>query len=125
MGKKKILVIDDDILILNSIKKQLKDSDFIADFTDDPLKGLKMIENDNYDLVLSDIKMKPILGLELLERIKKNFPYLPVVIITGYIDDKIMSQAKELGCADYLVKPVRKQDLLDCLSNVLQNNLKF
>lgn len=120
MDKKKILVIDDDDLVLKSIKKQLKESIFNADFTNDPLEGLKLIEQNSYDLILSDIKMKPIIGLELLERVKKSYPYLPVVMITGYVDDKLMSRAKELGCSDYLIKPIRKEELIKCIKNILK-----
>ncbi|MBN2545484.1 MAG: response regulator [Spirochaetes bacterium] len=118
---KSILVIDDDQLILKSIKKQLKDENFDVDFIDDPLEGMKMIDNKKYDLILSDIKMKPILGIEVLEKVKKRYPHLPIIIITGYVDDKLMKKAKELGCNDYLIKPIRKNDLINSLNNILNN----
>jgi len=118
---KSILVIDDDELILKSIKKQLKDEQFEVDFINDPIEGMKMVENKKYDLILSDIKMKPILGIEVLEKLKIKYPDMPIVIITGYVDDKLMRRAKELGCSDYLIKPIRKTDLINSLNNILRN----
>lgn len=116
---KKILVIDDDELILSSIKKQLKNENYEIDFINDPIKGLEFVFCNKYDLVLSDIKMKPILGIEVLEKIKQKIPELPVIMITGFVDEKLMLKARELGCSDYLIKPIKKSVLIDTLKKVL------
>jgi len=55
---KSILVIDDDDLILKSIKKQLKDEKFLVDFINDPLEGMKMVENKKYDLLIAFNKVR-------------------------------------------------------------------
>lgn len=116
-----ILVIDDDDRILKSIEKQLKDETFNVEFTNDPLVGLDKIEENKYDLVISDIKMKSILGTDVLRVIKTKYSDMPVIILTGYVDDSIMEEARFLGCNDFLIKPVRKSELLESINKILKN----
>lgn len=110
--QKKVLVIDDEDRILLSIKKQLKDVNYMIEFTNDPNDGLSLISNNSYHLVLCDIRMKPIDGIEVLENVRKKYPELSFVILTGYIDDKIIEKAKEIGVTDILLKPIRKKILI-------------
>jgi CheY-like chemotaxis protein len=119
-GARKLLVIDDDPSIQRSIKRQLKDSAGLdIDFQADPLEGLRMLNRTRYDLVLCDIKMKPISGLEVLAKIKSRHPRLPVIILTGFVDDQIIETAHRLGCAAFLIKPVRKSQLQESISLAL------
>jgi DNA-binding NtrC family response regulator len=115
-----ILVIDDDHDVLNSFKKQLQRFESLHPvYTNNPLEGLELVSSNEWNLVLCDIKMKPITGLEVLEKIRVIKPQLPVIIITGFVDDKIMMQAKTLGCNEFLIKPVRKSVLIDAIDKVL------
>ena len=115
----KILVIDDDISILHSIEKQLNNPEFYVDFINDPIRGLEKIEHKKYNLVISDVMMKPISGLDVLKKIKARHPELPVIILTGFVDDQIIDNAKKIGSNDFLIKPVRKKELIDSIHNVL------
>ena len=118
---KKILVIDDDKLVLGSIEKQLKNKKLSIHLIDDPVQALEEISKNQYDLVLCDIRMKSISGLDVLKKLKLNYPDIPVIIITGYIDDKIMEKAENLGSSDFLIKPITKKVLLNSISNILAN----
>lgn len=120
--KKKIIIIDDDSLILRSIEKQLNKENFEIELINDPLAGLKRLENEKYSLLICDIRMKPITGLELLKIIKSTQPDIPVIIMTGFIDDGIMEKAKEIGYDDYLIKPFRKKSLTDSINRILKFN---
>ena len=120
--KKKIIVIDDDSLILRSIEKQLNKEEFDMEFVNDPLMGLKRIEEGKYSLVICDIRMKPLTGLEVLGKIKSIHPETPVIIMTGFIDDSIMEKAKAMGYDDYLIKPFRKKCLTDSIDRILKLN---
>ena len=115
---KKILVIDDDKLVLGSIKKQLKNKNLTIQLIDDPIQAFEEISKNQYDLILCDIRMKSISGLDVLKRIKLKYPDIPVIIITGYIDDKIMENAVNLGSSDFLIKPITKKVLLNSISNI-------
>ena len=74
---RKILVIDDDQVILNSIKKQLKNEKLNPEFVNNPLDGISKIKHKKYDLIISDLKMKPITGVELLKQIRSIHPNIP------------------------------------------------
>ena len=119
-NRKKILVIDDDKVILQSIEKQLKHQNLNLDFEDDPVAGLGKIMKKNYDLVLCDIKMKSLTGLEVLKEIKSTHPEIPVIILTGYVDDKIIEEARNLGCDDFLFKPLRKNILINSINKIFK-----
>jgi DNA-binding NtrC family response regulator len=119
--KKKVLIIDDDKLILKSIEKQLKNENFILEMEENPIVGLEKINNKSYDLVLCDIKMKSLTGLEVLKEIKKNHPNIPVIILTGYVDDKMIEEANNLGCKDFLFKPLRKKFLIEIINKALES----
>ncbi|OHD10901.1 MAG: hypothetical protein A2086_01440 [Spirochaetes bacterium GWD1_27_9] len=118
--QKHILVIDDDPIILKSIQNQLKSQSFQLEIVNDPKEALRIAFEKEFDLVICDVKMEPINGLEILQKIKSYRPGLPVIILTGYVDDQIRQKAKEIGSSDFLIKPVRKQQLIDAINNVKQ-----
>lgn len=118
--KKKIIIIDDDSFILASIEKQLNKEDFEIDLINNPIIGLKKLQKEKYSLVICDIRMKPLTGLEVLKIIKSTYPSIPVIIMTGFIDDSIMEKAKKMGYDDYLIKPFRKKNLTDSINKILK-----
>ncbi len=119
---KEVLVIDDDPTILQSIGRQLRNENLSLEPVNDPVEALKKIEKKKYDLVLCDIKMKPINGLEVLQRIKSDHPHLPVIIITGFVDDQLYAQARKIGCSALLIKPVPRRQLIDSIQTVLHSS---
>ena len=122
--KKEVLIIDDDKVILESIKKQLRHNDNLdLEFIDDPVAGLEKINEHKFDLIICDVRMKNLNGLDVLKLIKSNHPELPVIILSGYVDDKMIEKAYNLGCYDFLVKPVRKTALLETISKALNTEL--
>ncbi len=114
-----ILVIDDDRIILESIGRQLRNEPMEIDFESDPESGLRRIGLNRYDLVLCDIKMKPISGIEVLRRIKAAYSRLPVIIVSAFVDDQLFEEAKRIGCSDFLIKPVPRRTLVESIRRVL------
>lgn len=119
---KEILIIDDDKIILKSIEKQLKDKNYSLKFINDPVIALNELINFKYDLILCDIRMKTISGLDLLRKVKTNYPEIPVIILTGFVDDKMMEEAKKMGCNDFLIKPITKNILLNSINNIFKKD---
>jgi DNA-binding response OmpR family regulator len=115
---KNILIIDDDVRILNIIEKQLKNQDYILELENDPVLALKKVFENDYDLIICDIKMEPINGLEIIKKVKENRPGLPVIFLTAYPDDQIKMTASNIGSNDFLVKPVRRDELINAINNV-------
>jgi CheY-like chemotaxis protein len=124
--ERRLLVIDDDPAVQKSIGRQLHSAargivaaPLAVSFETNPEKALQRIAAGDWDLVLCDIKMKPLSGIEVLARIMASRPSLPVIILTGFVDDQIIERAQALGCRDFLIKPVRKEQLLAAISRVL------
>jgi CheY-like chemotaxis protein len=113
--KKEILIIDDDASILESIRKQLKDEGVNLNLVNDPLEGLDKINNSRFDLVICDIRMRSLNGLEVLRIIKTNHPEIPVIMLSGYVDDNMIENALNLGCEKFLIKPIRKSILIESI----------
>ncbi|MCG8571570.1 MAG: response regulator [Spirochaetes bacterium] len=116
---KSILVIDDDQAILNSIQKQLKNEGFNIDLELDPEKGLEKVISNHYDLLLCDIRMKPISGIDVLKKIKAKNCNVPIIFITGFVDDIILEEIKRFGSNGLLKKPVRKSELIQSIYNLI------
>ena len=105
---KNILVIDDDILVLKTIKKLLDREGYIVETAKNAQEGLEKIMNQEFNLVVSDVRMPGKDGIELIEqakeiRKKENKPPLPFVFVTGYASEETPIKALKLGAKDYAV----------------------
>ena len=120
MEKKKVLVIDDEQIILDSVKKILSAEDFQIDPAISSRDGLERAMSQDYDLVLTDIRMPEIGGMRILRDIKRGKPALPVVIFTGYATVQSAVQAMKLGASDYVEKPFTPDMLVTTVKKVLQ-----
>jgi DNA-binding NtrC family response regulator len=120
MEKKKILVIDDEQIVLDSVKKILMPEDFVVDPAISSREGLERAMKQDYDLVLTDIRMPEIGGMRILRDIKRSKPATPVVIFTGYATVQSAVQAMKLGASDYIEKPFTPDMLLTTVKKVLE-----
>ncbi len=117
----KILVVDDEPAILEVIQKILTDRGFHVDIAADGMAALALLERGNYDLMLSDVKMPLMDGMELLQRVGLLYPDLVTVMLSGFANIQDAVAAIKLGAYDYIAKPVYPEDLV--LS--IQRALKF
>ena len=117
----KILVIEDEAAIRRVLTKILsEESDsYQVEEAEDGLSGLEKIKNDDYDLILCDIKMPKMDGVEVLEAIKKIKPEIPVVMISGHGDLDTAVNTMRLGAFDYISKPPDLNRLLNTVRNAL------
>jgi len=101
-----ILTIDDESLIRESFRFYLEDCGFRVEEAENGRIGLEMIEKNRPDLVLVDLRMPEVDGLEVLQHVQKHYPELPIIVIsgTGYIGDAV--EAMSLGAWSYLLKPI-------------------
>jgi len=119
MEKKKVLVIDDEQIVLDSVSQILIDDNYEVDVSLSGREGLDWAIERPYDIVLTDIRMPDIGGMRVLRDIKRVKSSLPVVIITGYATTKSAVQAMKLGAADYIEKPFEPEQLLDAVARAL------
>ncbi|MFN8275212.1 MAG: sigma-54 dependent transcriptional regulator [Flavobacteriaceae bacterium] len=117
----KILVIEDETSIRRVLTKILSEenSSYEVDEAVDGLSGYEKIKQTDYDLVLCDIKMPKMDGVELLEAVKKIKPEIPMVMISGHGDMETAIQAMRLGAFDYISKPPDLNRLLNTVRNAL------
>jgi DNA-binding NtrC family response regulator len=117
----RILIIEDEAAIRRVLTKILsEESDtYIVEDAEDGIQGLERIKNNDYDLVLCDIKMPKMDGVELLEAVKKIKPEIPMVMISGHGDMETAIQTMRLGAFDYISKPPDLNRLLNTVRNAL------
>lgn len=117
----KILIIEDEAAIRRVLKKILsEENDSYEVFeAEDGLKGIEIIKNDDFDLVLCDIKMPKMDGVEVLEAAKKIKPEIPFVMISGHGDLDTAVNTMRLGAFDYISKPPDLNRLLNTVRNAL------
>ena len=117
----KILIIEDEAAIRRVLAKILsEESDtYIVEDAEDGVQGLEKIKNNDYDLVLCDIKMPKMDGVEVLEAVKKIKPEIPMVMISGHGDMETAIQTMRLGAFDYISKPPDLNRLLNTVRNAL------
>ncbi len=109
----KILIVDDEqdveMLFTQRFRKEVKSNEVMINFAfngEDALSYLRTLNPFDVVLVLSDINMPGMTGLELLKAIKKDFPTLKVMMVTAYGDDNNYKNAMEFGADDFVTKPV-------------------
>lgn len=117
----KILIIEDEVSIRRVLARiLLEESDaYIVDEAEDGKIGFEKIKNEDYDLVLCDIKMPKMNGEELLEAVKKIKPEIPMVMISGHGDLETAVNTMRLGAFDYISKPPDLNRLLNTVRNAL------
>lgn len=122
---KNILVIDDDELILKTLKRLLTKEGYRITIAPDGVKAFTEITQRDFDLIISDIKMPEMDGVEMLKKIRKylilnNRNLIPEIIITGYAKEKIYQDALALKSAAYIDKPFDMKPLLEAIHNLIE-----
>jgi DNA-binding NtrC family response regulator len=117
----KILIIEDEAAIRRVLTKILSEENdsYTVEEAEDGIQGVEKIKNSDYDLVLCDIKMPKMDGVEVLDAIKKIKPEIPFVMISGHGDMETAIQTMRLGAFDYISKPPDLNRLLNTVRNAL------
>jgi len=112
VGKRKLLLIDDDRLVRESISAYLEDSGFDVIECDEGPRGLELFQSETPDLILSDLRMPGMDGLNVLKEIHKIDDEAPVIVISGAGVMGDVVEALRLGASDFLIKPVVDMEVL-------------
>ena len=117
----KILIIEDEAAIRRVLTKILSEENdtYQVEEAEDGVVGFEKIKNNDYDLVLCDIKMPKMDGVEVLEAVKKIKPEIPMVMISGHGDMETAINTMRLGAFDYISKPPDLNRLLNTVRNAL------
>lgn len=107
----KILVIDDEKSILDLLSVVFEKEGYAVETSLSATKAVELIGNEDFDIIISDIKMPKMSGMELLRYVRKNRPDIPIVMITAYGTIKQAVEALKAGAMDYVVKPFDVEEL--------------
>jgi DNA-binding NtrC family response regulator len=117
----KLLVIDDEMDMLMMLRMLIEDNtDHSVETTNNPAEGLKRLSEEPFDLVITDLKMPGIDGMELFAEIKKTVPHLPVILITAYGSQEVADEAIREGISDFITKPFKKDRILFSIQRSLE-----
>jgi two-component system nitrogen regulation response regulator NtrX len=121
----KILIIEDEAAIRRVLSKIISEENeaYHVEEAENGLLGIEMIKNNEYDLVLCDIKMPKMDGVEVLEKVKKIKPEIPIVMISGHGDLDTAVNTMRLGAFDYISKPPDLNRLLNTVRNALDKKV--
>ena len=114
-AKKRIMIVDDEPLIGSSLEEALQKWNFDATLVTKGESAMEELTRQSFDMILTDIRMPTISGMEVLEKVKKTSPATPVVMITafGTIDQAV--EAMKKGAYDYITKPFSLDEIKFCL----------
>lgn len=115
----KILVIDDDLVICNLLEKFLSKNGYEVKTAYSSATAFAIIEQENFDIVLTDFRLDNTDGKKILKKVKEKSPSTQVIIITGYSDVKIAVDVMKHGAFDYITKPFIPSEILRLLSKAL------
>ena len=114
------LVVDDEKNVADLLKLQLAEVGFYVDVANDGAVGINKIQSRRYDVILLDLKMPRINGLEVLKFARENQPDAQVLILTGYGDIKTAVDSIKMGAFDFITKPYNFDELLVSVNNALK-----
>lgn len=117
--KQKILVVDDEELVRKTIELQLKDSGYEIVMAEDGEQAIQLLKNEQdltIDVIICDVRMPKVNGVEAVAYIRQEHPSIPVIVLTGFPDVKLAVNFMEKGVFDYLVKPVEKEKLIETVA---------
>ena len=124
MSKGRILVVDDEDIVRTSCSRTLSPEGYEIRLARNGVEGLKMASEERFDLVLTDLKMPDMDGIEVLRIIKEKWPETAVIIVTGYQTVDTAVKAIKLGAYDYIEKPFTPDALISAVDEAMANRQK-
>ncbi len=107
----RILVVDDEEIVIRSVKRILDGDEFVIESVNDGRAALQKVEDSGYDIMILDIMMPNLSGLEVLRRVKEAHPEIDVIMITGLSQIDTAVEAMKLGAFEYISKPFEPDEL--------------
>ena len=116
----KILIVDDEEIVIRSCRRILGDNMYVLDSTHDGQDALRKVDETEYDLIVLDIMMPGTDGLEVLQQVKERHPDVDVIMMTGLSEIQTAVKAMKLGAFDYLSKPFDPDELKHVVDRALE-----
>jgi DNA-binding NtrC family response regulator len=124
MADLKLLLVDDEVEFLEPMKARLERRGIACATAASGEEALKVLGSSPIECAVVDVKMPEMDGLELLRRLRRLYPEIPVVLLTGHASVELGVQGMELGAFDYLLKPVELDELLDVVRRAVAGSAR-
>ena len=120
MDRIKLLIVDDEIVVQKSCVAIFSEKSKCYDITtvSSGEEALQILEEKSFDIILTDIKMPGLPGLDLLSTISKKYPDTAIIVITGYATVKTAVEAMKLGAVDFIPKPFTPDEIYNAVEKV-------
>lgn len=119
----KVLIVDDEPDFLETITRRLKKRQMDAEGVSSGIAALELMETHHFDVVVLDVRMEGMDGIETLKRIKRKNPTTEVILLTGHASLESGIEGIELGAFDYVMKPAKLDDLLEKMHQAYERKL--
>jgi DNA-binding NtrC family response regulator len=117
----RILIIDDEVDMLMLLRMIIEDNtEYDVETTNSPTEGIKLFKEEDYDLVITDLKMPGLDGMDIFDEFKELKPDVPVIMITAYGSMETSDEALRKGVTEFITKPFRKDSILFTIRRVLE-----
>lgn len=116
----KFLIVDDEPDVVDSVSELFTLRNYNVVTATSGTKALEMVKKENPNIIILDIRMPDISGMEVLKEVKKNYPKIRVIMLTGVEDESTKNMAMGLGASGYLTKPYSYSELLDMSRKLIQ-----
>jgi DNA-binding NtrC family response regulator len=118
-NKSSVLIVDDEEIVRRAHFRSLADTGCLARVARDGDEAIRLMEEDPCDVILLDIRMPGLDGMDVLKIIKERWPDSEVVVITGYPTIESAKEAVRLGACDYIAKPVAPDDVIKAANDAM------
>lgn len=118
LKKLKLLFIEDEVELLDIIENTLKKLSINFFRAENAFDALNIIENHDIDIVITDINLPKMSGLELVKCLRQNDNDIPIIIMSAYTEEEYREEARKLGVNNYLLKPFDFNDFIEVLINI-------
>ncbi len=122
MKNSRLLVVDDEAVIRDGLKRILEKESFVVETCSSGYSAIEAMQKLDFDLIITDLKMPGMSGIEVLKSVRTLQPHIPVILITGYASVDTAVEAMKQGAADYVSKPFIPDLLLEKVHNALRHN---
>jgi two-component system response regulator HydG len=119
-GKGRLLVVDDEPTICDALKAALSTDGFVVQAAENAIQAIAELERQEFDVVLADLSLPRVSGLELLDRVKKSWPSVEVIVITGQASIATAVDAIKRGAYHYVTKPFTADEIIHLVTQALE-----
>lgn len=115
-----VLVIDDEAIACRRLKAALEKTGYVVDTCESGTEALERMRDHAYDVVVTDIRMGDVDGIEVLDAVRRMYPQTKTILITGYATVELAREALAKGAYDFVAKPFQPKDLRAIIDRAVQ-----